>query len=174
MSGAICKREHNDQRLEPVSLLIYIWLAGLFVGLVFPLICRDSLFWVFRLTYPISSAVLRRASLSVLPFFLSALAVFTSRSKWILYLCGLKATWFAINCYLLCVCYGQAGWLARWLFMFFDTCTLPILFFYWFRLLTVPSNKLIWMHICIFGIITLLLVIDYRIVTPYIAKFGFI
>ena len=174
LSGVIYKREHNNQRLEPVVLLAYVWLAGLLIGVAIALLRKNSMQSVMHIVCPIFYSAPRRALLSLLPFFLSAFAVFVSHTKWILPLCGFKAIWVAVNCFLVCLYYGQSGWLAQCLFMFFDTCSLPVLFFYWLRLLTVPCNKLIRVHIAVFCILIVLFIVDYRIVTPYAVKFGFI
>jgi len=156
------------------SVLIHIWLAGLLFGTVLSIFSRDYLSTMLSVIYPLFFSVPQRFLLTLLPFLLSAVAVSFSHPRWLFYLCGIKAVWFATGCYLMCLSYGSAGWLARWLFMFCDVSSLPLLFFYWLRLLCVPRKKRIYEQILFFAPLVTLIIIDYRIVTPYAAKFGFI
>lgn len=174
MSGVICKHERYSSRLSPSALLSWVWLVGLLIGLMGSFVGRDNFATVFSGFNPVTVSAPRKLFITLLPFLLSVLTVSFIHRSWLYLICGAKAVCFAICCFLLCLCYGQAGWLACFLFMFFDVCSLPCLFFYWMRQLCTQDGTGRFQHIIFFLIIAVLAIIDYRIVTPYAAKFGFI
>lgn len=174
MSGAILKCGRDRPSVSPATLLVSIWLAGLVCGTAISYLCRVHLSSLAALIYPLFFSLRCKILFALLPFLLSAFAVSFSRPAWLLLICGMKATLFSFCCVILCLCYGQAGWLARWIFLFFDVCSLPLLFFYWLRNIGIRSGKRWAEHMLLFLALVFLILIDYRIVTPYAAKFGII
>lgn len=174
MGSEIYKRNENTLKLSPGSSLVYIWISGLLVGFVLAFLCRGKIIGLVPIIYPAFLSAPGKFLLSLIPFLLSAYAVIFSHPKWMFWICGIKAICFAVCSFLLCLCYGQAGWLARWLIMFFDTCSIPLLFCYWLWSFTENKSKNVYMHVIFALTIAAILIIDYRIVTPYAAKFGFI
>ena len=172
LSGAIHKREGDRLFSSPATFLVYIWLAGMMFGILLCFLFRAYLLSLFTLIYPIFFAVHCKILFVLLPFLLSAFAVSFSRPAWLLVICGIKATVFSSCCVILCGGYGQAGWLACWIFLFFDVCSLPLLFFYWLHNLSFHSSRRWFEHIVFFFALMVLILIDYRIVTPYATKFG--
>lgn len=170
--GAIYKRKSGQQRFGGISALMYIWLSGLLIGAILAFLEIGNRPSVLIGVSKICFATPLKYLLVILPFLFSAIAVSFLRPKVMYSICGVKAAWFATSCVLLCHRFGQAGWLAYWLFMFCDVCTLPFLYCYWIRNLSCDR--------CIRGRELLLLlpvlaliVIDYRIISPYAMKFGF-
>lgn len=174
MSGAIHKHEGNRSGISSATLLVYIWLAGMLFGTLISILCREHLTSWLPLIYPVFGSVHCKIFFPLLPFLLSAFAVSFSRSAWLFWLCGIKSTLFSACCVNLCLLYGQAGWLARWIFLFFDVCSLPLLFFYWLRNLGTHRDRHWYGRIVFYLVLLVLILIDYRIVAPYAAKFGII
>ena len=174
MLGTVYRTKFNSLRsVTSNKLLVYIWLLGLLLGSGLSFLCRDYLISILPKIFPYFLSVPLKSWLTLLPFFLSVAAAYFSRPICLFYLCGIKAIWFAACCFLLCLCYGRSGWLARWLFLFFDVCSLPLLFFYWLRLLKNFREWTIYEHLILLLPLVALISIDYRIMTPYAAKFGF-
>lgn len=174
MSGKPNKSKCVSLRQSQVSILIHVWIIGLLLGTLLSLLAKDYLSAKLSVFYLLFYSTPLRFFLILLPFLLSAVAVYFSHLNWLIYLCGIRATWFAASCFFLCLSYGSAGWLARWLLMFCDSASLPLLFFYWLRLLSSSWEKRTYKHILFFAPLVVLMIIDYRILTPYAAEFGLI
>ena len=173
MSGVINKHGQRRGPADPAALLSCIWLLGIFLGLALASFSTD---YVAPLLVKIVPSIIYtpiKLLIAILPFLLSVYAVSYTHRNWLFLICGLKASWFSFCCFLLCMCYGQAGWLACELFMFFEIFTLPCLFFYWVRHLSIQEGFPVHMHIVFFVLVAVIAIVDYRIMTPYAAKFGF-
>lgn len=174
MSSVMYKSEPKRPSLATSTLLSYIWLTGLLFGTAVSFFIRDYLTAFLSIFSPTFFSVPGKFLIALLPFLLSAFAVSFSHHVWLFWICGIKAVCFSICCFLFCLCYGQAGWLARWMFMFSDVCSLPFLFFYWLRHLGTHGDRSFYKHIIFWLPVVALVIIDYRIVTPYAVKFGII
>lgn len=171
MSGAICKYERNQFRFSSNSLLSTIWLSCLLIGVVFALRAANNHASLARWIIKIYSAAPQKYMLLILPFLLSAAAVFISRPYWLYCICGIQAVLFSVSASILCLHYGQAGWLAYWMFMFPNACSLPFLYCYWLNILSNNNGEGIRQYFLLLPILALIIV-DYRIIAPYVSKFG--
>lgn len=170
MSGALLKS--GRKRLCVSSMwLSCIWLTGLLLGSAATIFFRFFVNPLLPVLMRIYCSVPIKLLFIFLPFLLSALAVYLSRPGWVFLLCGVKAVCFAIGSCILCLHYGQAGWLARWLLMFSDVCTLPLLFLYWMQSVTGGETFTWRKHVIFMLAIMTFTIVDYRIVTPYAVKF---
>lgn len=170
MSSSIQKRDCVSR--NKAALLGCFWLVGIFFGTS-----------IFFFGFPLLSTVLpsicslffgekRNLLFTILPFLLSAFAVSFRHQSWLFLICCIKATLSSFNYGILCLYYGQAGWIARWIFSFADICSMPLLFFYWLRNLS-PSGRTYWQdHIVICIVLIVFLWIDYRFISPFGAKIG--
>lgn len=172
MSGAIYKCYNKQPFVTSESLLLYIWMSGLLIGIVLTLFCGDYCYSLFG-TFLFSTGIHERVLFAILPFLLSALAVTFLHPAWLYLICGLKATIFMVCCLTLCMKFGQAGWIARWLFMFTDACSAPIFLFYCLRNVSNCRRKCWYEYTLLLVFLIGILIVDYRIVSPYAAKFGF-
>lgn len=154
----------------PHVLLSCTWLVGFILGLVIMYCFRSSLSEVLPLLRLFHSKVSLKLMLTLLPFLLSVLTVSLSGPSWLYLICAIKAVCFSAHCLMLYLCYGQAGWLACWLFMFSDICSLPFLFLYWSQHISGTACSLR-KHFAFSLIVALLAIVDYGIVTPYAVKF---
>lgn len=171
MSGAIYKCKRNQWPIHGASLLMIIWLLGLLVGVVFAVRVVSNRASLLSLLCEVSLTTPCKYVLLILPFLLSATAVFFSHPRWLYCICGIQAVLFSVSATLLCLCFGQAGWLAYWLFLFCNACSLPFLYCYWLRNLSGDNSRGV--RECILLLPTVaLIIVDYRIITPYVTKFG--
>lgn len=172
MFGAIYKRKRGRIGFDGVSALMYIWLSGLLIGTgwTYSVTCKQSSVILSVLNLCLATPL--KYLLVVLPFLISAIAVIYSRPKLMFFICGIKAACLAAGCTLLCYSFGQAGWLAYWLFMFCDVSSLPFLYCYWIRSLYSDRNSIRRDYLFLMPVLALIIV-DYRIVSPYAMKFGF-
>jgi hypothetical protein len=171
LSGAIYKHKRNQRPFSGASLLMIIWLLGLLIGAVFAFRVVTNGFLLPAWFYKFSFTTPYKYVLPILPFLLSAMAVFFSRPRWLYCICGIQSVLFSASATILCLRFGQAGWLAYWLFLFFETCSLPFLYCYWLRNLSNVNSRGVRECILLLPILALMIV-DYRIITPYVIKFG--
>lgn len=100
---------------------------------------------------------------ALLPFLISAFAVFLSRSA-LLTICFGKAFLFAFAFMGISQAFGSAGWLACRLAMFSDVLLLPLLYFFWLRILSGRISRL--GIAAVLSLAFLVVSIDYRMVSP--------
>ena len=151
----------------PVIALSCTWLFGISVGLVAVFFFKDIVQALFG-AFPVFTSTAHKFFLTVLPFLFSVLTVHFFGPRCLLLICGFKAVCFSMCCCMLCLYYGQASWMAGVLFLFSDICSLPFLFLYWLRRVSVQQLPGFLKYLLLFCAI---LVIDYRIVTPYAMQF---
>lgn len=174
LSVALYKNDPNKRFFTPCICCVTLWLSGLLVGTAISYVCRKTLILHLTEIYVLFFCGHRRILFCLLPFLLSALAVYFSHPGHLYWICGGKAILLAVNCCILCLQYGQAAWLARWMFGFFDACSVPVLFYYWLRNLYNGHRKGNLESIILLLILIALLFIDYRIISPYASRFGII
>ena len=75
----------------------------------------------------------------LLPLLFSALAVYFSKPRLLYCIAFVKAFAFAFVSAAITSGFASAGWLARWLLMFSDCLSLPLLWMYWLR--HVPGRR---------------------------------
>ena len=172
MSGAINNCERDLRKCSSASLLTSIWLGGLLTGTVLTFLSLEHMSVLSAFICQSFFTMPRKFLTGILPFLLSAIAVYFSRPGWVYCICGIKAVLFAACSVLICNYYGQAGWLACGLFMFFDIYSLPLLFFYWLWILSDRRDRNIRVSMIFLIPILVLIFLDYRIVDPYASKFG--
>lgn len=171
MCGALYKSGKNRLFTLPVILVSCVWLVGLSVGLVFAFFCKNVAPALLSKSCLVFTCAPLKIFLTVLPFLFSFLSFHLSRSAWMLLICGSKAICFSFCSCILCLYYGQASWLASGLFLFSDVCSLPLLVFYFLRHICILKFPDTLEYLLIICTISLLVIIDCRIVTPYAMQF---
>jgi hypothetical protein len=75
------------------------------------------------------------------PFLLTAFAVFISNWWLVPCLAFCKALLFSYHACIVSTAFSSAGWLIRYLLLFTDACTIPILLWCWMCLSRLPRRK---------------------------------
>ena len=157
-------------RNEAARNLAYVWGLCLMGGGGVSSLCLDTL-------RPIGSQVLRvfmtlpaRCFYSLLPFLLSAFAVIFSYHKILFLICGMKAACFGARCVLFGSHFGQGCWLAVPLLFFSEICSLPCLYYFWLKHISIDISLKISEIIVFILISALILGVDYQIITPFINR----
>lgn len=105
----------------------------------------------------------------ILPFLLSALAVYLQSLRLLPLIAFGKAFLVSFLGLSLLEAFGSAGQLVRWLLMFSDCCSLPLLFWYWLRHISGPG-RLTWSGTALVLLVALLIGgFDYCVVSPFLA-----
>lgn len=167
-------RKRSCVPLNSIALLVCIWLVGLLSGTLIFFFGLPHFASTLTMVCSVFFAEKRNLLFTILPFLLSALAVSFRRPSWLFLVCWIKATLVSFTYSLLCLYYGQAGWLVRWFLYFVDVCSMPLLFFYWLRNLS-PSRTSVWYEYVIYCLaLIIFMLLDYRFIAPYAVKIGII
>ena len=151
-------------------LLALCWVAGLLSGVYVFLSAGSSLDSVMRsaLTGPVS--IVGLLCVTIIPFLLSAFAVYISGPWLLLPVCFGDAFVFSFVSLGVTGCGGYAGWLIRWLLVFSASVSSPLLYLYWLRHLTGRRRFDYWETAWVLCICALIGSVDFRIISPFLAR----
>lgn len=114
-------------------ILAACWILGLIAGMLVAAGAGDSFSLMMRGVGFSAVSIPGLLLVTALPFLLTALAVFLSQPWMLLLLVFVKAFSFSFCASGIMAVYGSASWLVRFLLMFADGCTLPLLMWLWLR-----------------------------------------
>ena len=150
--------------------LFFIWVIGLLLGWFAASACADMLQTLIPALLLADRSPAMILLPTLLPFLLSAFAVYFSLPWLLAVFCGLKAFSFGFCGFGLCMVYGQCSWLIRLLYMFTDICSLPVLYFYWLRYLC-GGNRPYWVtNLCFLSILMAICCIDRCVISPFAVR----
>lgn len=113
--------------------LAFSWLCGLGFGVLVFSYAGNSHIPLMRMAATSHMSIVSLLSVLILPFLLSAFAVFCFRPQLLLAVSFGKAFSFAFVSISAIAAFGSAGWLVRLLLMFSEMLSLPLLFWFWLR-----------------------------------------
>lgn len=116
-----------------IPLLAFCWFSGIALGALTGCSAGDSAISLMRAVSDFDVSIVALFFSQVLPFLISAIAVYI-HAPWLLLLISFgKAFTFSFCASILTLAYGSAGWLLRLLLMFSDFCLCPVLLLFWAR-----------------------------------------
>lgn len=130
----------SHQRKAYRCYLAFFWLCGMCCGFLSFYAANKSVLPLMRGTPYVPVSIVRLLCVNLLPFLLSALAVFLSSPMLVLLVCFSKAFVFFFVSLGLCQAFSSAGWLVRFLLLFSDCLSIPVLYFFWLRRIS-PDHK---------------------------------
>ena len=84
-------------------------------------------------------------------------------------LCFLKAFLFSFVSMGVLAYAGSGGWLLRYLFLFSDCVTLPVLFGYWFGFVSAPIKSRLVLTTCVVLLaLAVVTILDYHVIAPIV------
>lgn len=159
----------NFGRKVSLTILAVVWLLGLLLGTVISICAGDSLVSLMRMAVSGRVSISGLLSAMVLPFLLSALAVYIQKPVLLVLIAFGKAFLVSYLGLGAMAAYGSAGWLVRWLLMFSDCCSLPLLWLYWLRLLSGKRRFASIETAALMIAVVLIGSLDYCVVSPFLA-----
>lgn len=150
-------------------LLAVFWILGLMFGVFLSFSAGGSFVSLMRLACDSPVSIIALLMTILLPFLLTALAVYVSEPRLLLIFCFLKAACFSFVSVLAFRAFASAGWLVRCLLMFADICTLPLLYGSWNRHIAGDTK----LRIGDLGILSgaiLACCLDYACISPFLAE----
>lgn len=121
-----------SQRKIRTAFLAFFWCMGLLSGAILAQYADEIHFSLMRRAAACSVSIVGLVAV-LLPFLFTAIAVNLSNCFVIFFLAFLKALLFSYHGCIISVAFGSAGWLVRYLLLFTDACTIPILLWLWIR-----------------------------------------
>lgn len=157
------------QRKGPGSLLACAWLLGLVSGAVLSIFAGDPLFSMMRAAASSCVSIPGLLSATLLPLLFSAFAVYISKPWLLIPIAFGKAFLFSYLSVGVMIAFGSAGWLIWWLLMFSDSCSLPLLWWFWLKAVSQPRGSLIRRTGFALAAAAVIGSVDYCIVSPFLA-----
>ena len=155
------------RKYNPVFLALS-WCIGLICGIQAARTASDTLIPLIREAVGRPVSIPGLLSVNVLPFLLSAYAVSSSEPWLLLIISSAKAFIFSFCAYGVRLAFGQSSWLVRFLFLFSDSCLIPILLLFWLRHIgkNTPVRRLE-LFACLAAAVNVGIV-DYRFISPFL------
>lgn len=125
--------DHSKPWFWQLRLLPFVWLGGLFLGLLLYCGSAPSFFSLMRSS--VSVSIVGCFFSSFLPFSISAFAAIIHRPWFLLAAVFFKGLCYAYISIGLLSVLGDGSWLIRLFFMLPDICSLPLLYVFWQRCL---------------------------------------
>ena len=150
--------------------LAFCWFAGLICGILIYLSADETIAPLMLSAVSGSVSIVILLCVTAFPFLFSAIAVFLSL-PWLLFLLSFaKAVCFSFVSIAVCEAWHCAGWLIRYLLLFSDCLTVPILYFLWLRYVSGKRRCSCAEMFAFFSAAVLIGSIDYCIITPFLAR----
>lgn len=123
----------SDQRKVCRFLLAFCWISGLICGIGLCYAAGPCFVSWMRGVCAVPVSIGRLIAITLLPFLLSALAVFASHPRLLFGIAFVRGFSLSFVCAAISLSWGSAGWLARWLLCFGSLLSAPILYGCWLR-----------------------------------------
>lgn len=150
------------------SILASCWTLGLVFGLCS--VATGTFDPAFQQAADLSPSFLSILSVLLLPIVISLLALFAGQ-RWLIFpLAFLKALSFAYVGWSVVVTFDSAGWLIRMLLMFSDCVTVPLLWWFWNKALTLEFDAIAPASIAAVLSILGIGIVDYGIISPFLVS----
>ena len=164
-----CKILQSPRRVYAV-FLAFALLLGVILGSLCSGFAEPVLFLLMRTAAESRVSIVCLLPVMLLPIFLSAFAVSSSKTVLMLLICFSKAFLFSFVSLGISQTYGSAGWLIRSMLLFSDCLTTPMLYWFWLRHL--PENRpyVGWETFGMSALGILIGSVDYRIISPFLAS----
>lgn len=152
-----------------IFLLFFLWIFGIAFGCILGSeIHRNAASWMR--TAPVCCvSIVSVLAVSLLPFLLTAFAVYFSQTWLILPLAFYKAFSFSFFSVITIFVFEGGGWLIRLLMMFPNIALVALLFLLWLRVLCGKCDQPYRNILICSGISTAITLFDYLCISPYLA-----
>ena len=150
-------------------VLATCWISGLLFGAFPYFFFSPETFPLMHRTISCSASIVGLLNAALLPFLLSAFFGAFSMPLAIAGVCFVKAFLFSFVSLGILVSFGSGGWLLRYLFLFSDCVTLPVLFGYWFGFVSAPIKSRLVLTTCVVLLaLAVVTILDYHVIAPIV------
>lgn len=131
MDGIVCRNFSFVHRKVNLKVLALTWICGLLLGAILSVSVDKLLLSTMRGAMISNMSITGPVTVVLLPLLLSAYAVYFSQPAMLVSVVFIKAFLFAYTGAGILMLYPVSGWLLRWLLMFSDMMTMPMLWLIW-------------------------------------------
>ena len=150
-------------------VLAMCWIGGLLFGAFPYFFFSPETFSLMHRIVSCSASIVGLLNAALIPFLLSALFMALSMPVMLFVLCFLKAFLFSFVSMGVLAYAGSGGWLLRYLFLFSDCVTLPVLFGYWFGFVSAPIKSRLVLTTCVVLLaLAVVTILDYHVIAPIV------
>lgn len=151
-------------------LLALCWATGMLTGMTTAASAGEFLAPLMRQSVCCSASIPGLLAAVLLPFLLSAFAVYLHEPWLLLIISAFKAFSFGFCAFGVSLAFGQSSWLVRFLFLFSDLCLVPVLYVYWLRHIHTDAVSHRWELPGCLGMALLIGWIDYSFIAPFLVS----
>jgi len=155
------------RRISLIALMCCLC-GGLLLGHQYASLADPTYFLLMRMASERPVSIMSLFTVSLLPFLISALAVYVSHPELLLPVCFCKSFLFACCAFSATSVFGTAGWLVRLLLQFSDVCLLPVLCWFWIRHIGGSFGTLQKDIFLCCGVALVVCVVDHCVISPYL------
>lgn len=148
--------------------LCFSWLAGLISGAGASVLAGDTLVSAMRAASSGCVSISGLLSVLLLPLLFSALAVYICQIRLLFPIAFVKAFCFSFAAMAVDRAFGSAGWLVRLLLLFGSGASLPVLWWFWVRLITSRQNHILGDFVAAMTAISVIACFDHWIIAPFL------
>ena len=163
---SLCKFSVRRLHCSTYSLAI-CWCAGLVLGSITAVSMSDMLVVMLHNCVFIRPLLMRIICVSLLPFLLSAFALYIDEPWILLLIAAIKSFGFGFCAAGVSLAFEHSSWLVRSFFLFSDVISLPLLYFYLLRSISGKEKLSIHLHAVLFCVFLGIGIVDYCFVSPF-------
>ena len=157
-------------RKSSSAVLALFWFLGLVLGVFFSTAAGNTIATLMRTAVNSHVSISGLLTAILLPFLLSAFAVYIHEPWLLIPIAFAKAFVFSYVGLGVMTSYGSAGWLVRLLLMFGDCCSMPLLFWYWTRHISGQRKALLPVTAVVLVLAFVIGSFDFCVVSPFLAS----
>lgn len=151
-------------------LLALSWVAGLLLGVCSAFSASSFLVPMMRESIGCSVSIPGLLVAAFLPFLFSIYAVYLSEPWFLLIISTLKAFCFGFCACGVSLAFGHCSWLVRFLFLFTDVFSIPVLYWYWVKHIKIETKPIVQETLVCMGFVACFVAIDYCFVAPFLVS----
>lgn len=152
-------------------LLAFLMLLGFLCGAFFTVDPLPASVSLMRTAASSRVSIVGLMTVLLLPFLISAFAVYTSSPFLLFPVCWLKAFFFSYSAGMISLAFGNAGWLVRWLLLFSSGLSLPLLIWFCMRQGDGTYREDLLRDFTVCAVLILLIgSLDFRVISPFLVK----
>ena len=163
------RRFNSLFRRVRVIFLAFCWMIGIESGILFAAHFGHLFTPLMYCALGSTGSIVGFFSVLLLPFLVSAFAVFISRPGLLFGICFVKGFSFSSASLGMLLAFPSGGWLIRQLLMFSSLASLPLLFWFWLRHISDEAEYSYCRCLLVFSLLILIGSVNVCCVSPFLA-----
>lgn len=151
-------------------ILALSWIIGILIGVYSGISAGPFVLSLMRMAGDAHMSIVGLLVCMSLPFLISAFLL-SLRIPWFVPVVAFfKACSYGFCALAIVRAFGSAGFLVKFLFLFSDTLTLPVLYWFWLRQLSCSCGSLKKDLVTALGIVAVIVLLDHLLISPFLVN----